>query len=1412
MNATTSGGQTPSFDDYLALHPRLKSVVDLLAVNFAPLALRPIKEALGLPLGDKLDLAPLLDAGLVVRRRQQGGGDGNSCHPRLIDRILRKLAKDGELPRVIAGVDRAWPLENHWHGNPRKDPQDLVFVSGLQFVREIRIGLYLNDLDYIDKVYSSFKKHAGRYWGHHWEQIQPPYAICVQALMNPFDPPEFATLPPAITARYLPGVLVQSVCLLRFDRATFDVLLGLADQHGLASSSLVLGALLLGDEPLVERLHARINPEEGEGVALTAIRLLLTGAADFGLPQFESALRQYRKVSGDRKGVLPAVFGLMHVIALLLRHEPKDLARARTLLSQAVDWEDHYPAYRVLHLALQLENQREPGTHHLQETLRHHLGSEQPDPWSIWFGLVLLFRHEEQPVLLQDLGHRVLAFAEAFAMCQLNWLAAELEALAMRLIDNGAVAVEGHADRLRATTHWMLLADRVRFEAGWERTLRAIESRFERLATREGDADAREARLVWLVDFSERSCRLEVREQKQTQKGWSKGRVISLASLSQEQSLSVALTDLDRKIIELLEFDYYVRDYHLPEDGWRLLSNHPHVYRKETQQPLALVISLPELRIARIPGGRVRITLWPFNPYENPVLFHEESTDRIRVTVFRAEHHRLLDIIGRGFDAPESAHARVIEGLRAVSALVVIHSELGTGDLEGIESVTADPRPRVQLVPDGDGMRVTLQIRPFGDRGPFYFPGIGPRSIVTEEGGRKQQTQRDQPAEAAAAEALIAASRTLSEIPAQGERFQWLLDSSEQCLEFLLELKEMPPESFEVEWPRGQKIEVVGEAGGSQFRLRVGKQRDWFQVSGELALDEGEVLLMQTLLELTRDNTGRFIKLEGDRFLALTDAFRKRLDDLRSFTERHGDSRRVHPLALSLLEGMSPEFAEIETDSAFRARIEQLDNVRDLKPEVPSTLTAELRDYQLEGYLWLSRLAAWGVGACLADDMGLGKTLQAIALVLSRASEGPTLVVAPTSVVFNWHNEIGRFAPTLNPLALSGDRAARIQGLGPYDVLIVSYGLLQQESVGELLTPIHFRTLILDEAQAIKNSSTRRSQSVMALQGDFRLLLTGTPLENHLGELWNLFRFINPGLLGSEESFNRRFAHPIERGRSRDARLRLKQLIQPFILRRTKTEVLRELPERTEIELKVILGPKEAAFYAALRKQLLLDLETPTPGLGDQRFKVLAAITKLRRACCNPNLVAPDLGLPSSKLQLLLELLDEVIDNRHKCLVFSQFVDHLSLVREALDARGVRYQYLDGQTPASDRKRRVEAFQSGEGDVFLISLKAGGSGLNLTAADYVIHLDPWWNPAVEDQASSRAHRMGQERPVTVYRLVTEGTIEEQIVALHKTKRELAESLLEGGEISGRLDAEALMALMRTGVATAGEAENMLDLE
>ena len=358
-------------------------------------------------------------------------------------------------------------------------------------------------------------------------------------------------------------------------------------------------------------------------------------------------------------------------------------------------------------------------------------------------------------------------------------------------------------------------------------------------------------------------------------------------------------------------------------------------------------------------------------------------------------------------------------------------------------------------------------------------------------------------------------------------------------------------------------------------------------------------------------------------------------------------------------------------------------------------------------------------------------------------------------MVDNWLDEARRFAPTLNVRAYTGQAAARarhLEGLGPFDVVVTTYGLLHIDA--EALTAIDWDTAVLDEAQAIKNPATKRARAARKLKAGFRVVTTGTPIQNNLVDLYSLFAFLNPGMLGSQKHFRENFALPAGRDRDPAARTRLRRLISPFVLRRVKADVLDDLPSRTEVTLHVEMSPEEEALYEALRQRAMEDLEAlardggrPAAGKerGRRRLQVLAHLTRLRLACCNPRLVHPG-GPPSSKMRTFATTLEELRQGRHKVLVFSQFVRHLKLIEEHLTEAGIPYRYLDGSTPAKARSQRIAAFQAGEGDAFLISLKAGGVGLNLTAADYVIHMDPWWNPAAEDQASDRAHRIGQTAP------------------------------------------------------------------
>ncbi|MDH3330016.1 MAG: DEAD/DEAH box helicase, partial [Desulfobulbaceae bacterium] len=777
-----------------------------------------------------------------------------------------------------------------------------------------------------------------------------------------------------------------------------------------------------------------------------------------------------------------------------------------------------------------------------------------------------------------------------------------------------------------------------------------------------------------------------------------------------------------------------------------------------------------------------------------------ETPTRFKVIMIDDNHRRVAAITGRkGLRVPTSASKQVLEAIGQIASFMTVHSSVGV-DIQGhsVEMIDADPTIHLHFIPYGSGFRLEMFVQPFSKGGPYLKPGAGVANIMAEVNGKRLQTCRNLKLEEEKAREIEESCPILDlaiDLEQENER-EWHMLDPEECLQALLELEEIR-EKIILEWPEGGKLAVRRQAGVNQLNLNIRtSQQDWFGMSGKLVIDQDEVIELKSLLDKVKNSRSRFIPIGDNQFLALTQEFRKRLDELILYSENKGEKKDevyVHPLAAIALEELT-QGARIYADEGWNKQLTLIQEAQDLVPEVPSTLQAELRDYQTEGFIWMSRLAHLGVGACLADDMGLGKTLQSLAVILHKTKDGPTLVIAPTSVCMNWEQEIIRFAPTLNINFLSGTgREETVRSLGRFDILIVSYTLLQQEI--KLLEDITWQTIVLDEAQAIKNAGTKRSRAAMRLKGRFKLITTGTPIENHLGELWNLFRFINPRLLGSYKHFNASFGIPIEKHHDREARRKLKKIIRPFMLRRIKSQVLDELPPRTEVTLRVEMKPDEVQFYEALRQQALENIEGSAEKSG-RHLQILAEIMKLRRACCNPRLIVPATKISSTKLEVFSQVVTELIESRHKALVFSQFTGHLALIREYLDKEKIVYKYLDGTTPARERQHQVESFQEGEGDLFLISLKAGGLGLNLTAADYVIHMDPWWNPAVEDQAADRAHRIGQKRPVTVYRLVTANTIEEKIVKLHQEKRDLANSLLEGSDVSAKISADELLELIR----------------
>ncbi len=603
----------------------------------------------------------------------------------------------------------------------------------------------------------------------------------------------------------------------------------------------------------------------------------------------------------------------------------------------------------------------------------------------------------------------------------------------------------------------------------------------------------------------------------------------------------------------------------------------------------------------------------------------------------------------------------------------------------------------------------------------------------------------------------------------------------------------------------------LGEATGWSCTIEPLSREDWISIEFGVEMEGQQVDLLPILLGCLRDlprdlAAHQKLPLE-DHFVTLTDAQNTprilripadRLETLlKTLLELHNpaalqttDRLHVTRAQLASLSSLEPN-SQLQWlgDTEARGLIDRLRNLDGI-PEVapPAGLNAELRPYQHAGLNWLQFLREYRLAGILADEMGLGKTLQALAHLLLEKTSGradrPSLVVAPTSLMFNWRQEAQRFTPQLKVLVLQGPgRQQHFADIAQYDLVLTTYPLLARDQGALLTQPWHL--LILDEAQVIKNSRAQASQVVRKIEARHRLCLTGTPMENHLGEMWSLFDVLLPGFLGDSKSFRQLFRTPIEKHGDDAVAQRLRRRIRPFLLRRTKQQVATELPDKTEIVQSVELGSRQRELYDTVRLAMHHRVrgEIERQGLARSQIVVLDALLKLRQVCCDPRLVNNDQAQAlhtSAKLETLMQRLPEMIEEGRRVLLFSQFTGMLNLIEAAVKQAGIDYVKLTGRT--RDRQTPVQRFQQGAVPLFLISLKAGGVGLNLTAADTVIHYDPWWNPAVERQATDRAHRIGQRQAVFVYKLICSDTVEEKIQAMQQRKQALADGLYQA---SGR---------------------------
>lgn len=1095
---------------------------------------------------------------------------------------------------------------------------------------------------------------------------------------------------------------------------------------------------------------------------------LFQGNKEKAMETCRQLMGQYRKTTRKRKLNLPPLPAMMVALTLLTQEEPEHVKTLNSLTRYSVD--QGFGAGWVLLQGLLLQLSRASS------------GSSSPAITAPFVGMqglfqaLILFWRDDVPYSDQ-LRQRLTGFCEQLA--NRGYLLPVYEIRMLLHLQFDAPCPPFITDRSPLCRLWQR-------KAAWEYALDALGQ-----LTPQNNENT--SRLAWSLTSKGSRLELAPLEQKFSKQGWSKGRPVALKRLHASADAMPWLLAQDRQLLRHIRYtaNYsfygYNGSYELDATAsLPLLAGHPAVFWSDAPD-VRIDIELGQVTLViNEEGEQLSLKLTPEIHENQELVIEKETPTRLVVYPVSEEQRRIAAIIGNTLTIPSNAKDKVLQSVSSIAPLLPVRTNLREL-MANIPHVAADEILYAHLLPLGEGVRMQLLVNPLAN-GTWFAPGRGNQIINGERDGQVVQTRRDLKSEQQNMQQVLRLCPMLTSV--EQDNTEWQFTDTQDALEALTQLRAVPADLLQCVWPEGERLRIGARRDMHALKLMVRRQGEWFSLSGELMLDDGRVFQLQQLLMLLEESRGRFIRLGEQDWLALDKQLRQRLQQITLLSGGdHGKGITLNMLTLPFLKTLAEEAGDIDGDDDWNQQLCALKTREKHHPVLPSTLKAELRDYQQEGFCWLSRLSHWGVGACLADDMGLGKTLQALALLLERAPVGPQLVIAPTSVTYNWLSESARFAPTLK--IRDYRRCRDISDVGAFDVVVVSYGLLMIDS--PVFCERQWHSVVLDEAQAIKNVQTQRAKAVIALKADFRLALSGTPVENHLGELWSLFRFLNPGLLGSVKLFNQRFVAPIEQG-DRLAANTLKQLIKPFILRRTKGQVLDELPPRTDILHLIPLSEDERHWYEALRRQAL---EKMAGGVGDIKpLQVLTEITRLRRFCCHPSLVLDDIPLASSKLTACLNIIAELRDNHHKALIFSQFVDHLKLLRAELDKLPITYQYLDGSTSPVERKKRVAAFQSGEGDLFLISLKAGGTGLNLTAADYVIHLDPWWNPAVEDQASDRAHRMGQDRPVTVYRLVMENSIEEEMVTLHSRKRQLAEDMLEGSDRVARLDTQALLNVLR----------------
>jgi SNF2 family DNA or RNA helicase len=1107
--------------------------------------------------------------------------------------------------------------------------------------------------------------------------------------------------------------------------------------------------------------------ESTYGYLLQALIMLYKGEYEASCKMFAKSLLYNNKDSKESGVYENPYFNYFYTLALLLANTPATQKKLETLTHKKTLINDHTNNYCLLVLINYF-------------TLRNEYKSE-------YYVLKGLFEYATDQTTLFlaynmcDFMHKIPPTCKKIDTSPANQAFLQLELSRFGDTDNEKIQA------IKKDVGGDALLTRLTIKESWQLALESIINKTNDKTS--SNSNEKEQRIIYIIGTYDIEALLQ---SKKKNGEWSIGKRITDRAIENKE---IAIADkTDQKILNSIASYKYL---HINNIIY-LLVGCDRVFKRAPRgqlQEIKIVEEKPYLIVNKNTNGTFKITSnIPYNkiPYDNtPIITKSDNNCTYTISKLSMQEATVYKQLLSISSYPAAAEPLIKQMLVALGGKTELHSNINA-DLDDIDNIEGDSRVVVRLLPQKGLFEATISVAPLKESDVRDKPGQGSINLICNDGNKKVQVTRN----------LKQEKKNLSllrEFLCQAEMIDednsiFYLDKIILSFEDVLQLLDWCREhdnNVSIEWKKGSNIKVHPAIEAKSVSIGVKSKGGWFEVEGDVKIDDSHILKLQELIKLMSASSSHYIRLGESEYVQLSNELRKQLKRLAGVSNTQHDKILLAPAATSLLDGVFDSEMDVNTCPALDKLRKQIKESSTIRIKTPTMLKATLREYQEEGYTWMARLTAWGAGVCLADDMGLGKTVQTIALLLDQQKKGASLIVAPASVIPNWRNELNKFAPTLHVDILndSNNRKELIEKAKKGDIVLSTYGILTVEQ--ENLAQKEWNIVCLDEAHVIKNRETKMSQAAMMLKTNRKIILTGTPIQNHLSELWNLFQFINPGLLGSYEQFQKKYIIPVEQDNDKDKQNMLRRIISPFLLRRTKNEVLEELPNKDEIVLPVELSKSEQTIYEAYRKKAeMLVKEEKTVNINS-----LAEITRLRQMACSCALVEKDWAQESSKVSTFIELADSIMEGGNHALVFSQFTTFLEEVKQAMDEAKIPYLYLDGSTPIKKRELLVQHFQEGEYPFFLISLKAGGLGLNLTGANYVIHLDPWWNPAIEQQATDRAYRIGQQQDVTVYHLIAQNTIEEKILRLHKTKRDLADSLLAGTDMSHALTKEDLLNLI-----------------